>query len=39
MVDTNHLQKQTKKKKKSFWFNPYMIEHTHITFDHVQSHK
>ena len=28
-----------KKNKKSFWFDPPMVEHTHITFEHVQSHK
>ena len=27
------------KEKKSFWFDPHMVEHTHITFEHVQSHK
>ena len=39
MGDTNHFQKKKKKKKKSFWFDPHMIEHTHITFEHVQPHK
>ena len=41
MGDTNHFQKQTKKKKKqkSFLFDPHMVEHTHITFEHVQPHK
>ena len=43
MVDTNHFQMQKKKKKKkeqkSFWFDPYMVEHTHITFEHAQTHK
>ena len=39
MGDTNHFQKQIKKKKKSFWFDPHIVEHTHITFEHVQSHK
>ena len=40
MGDTNHFQKQTKRtKKKSFWFDPHMVEHTHITFEHVQPHK
>ena len=41
MGDTNHFQKQTKrtKKKKSFWFDLHMVEHTHITFEHVQTHK
>ena len=38
MGDTNYFQKQTKRTKK-FWFDPHMIEHTHITFEHVQSHK
>ena len=33
------LPKTNKKNKKSFWFNPHMVEHTHITFEHVQSHK
>ena len=37
--DTNHFQKQTKEQKKSFWFDPHMVEHTHITFEHVQPHK
>ena len=37
MGDTNHFQKQTK--KKSFWFDPNKIEHAHITFEHVQTHK
>ena len=27
------------KEQKSFSFDPYMVEHTHITFEHVQSHK
>ena len=41
MSDTNHFQKQTKRttKKKSFWFDPHMVEYTHITFEHVQPHK
>ena len=40
MGDTNHFQKQKKwKKKKSFWFDPYMVEHTHITFEHIRPHK
>ena len=34
MGDTNHFQKQ-KKEQKSFWFDPHMVEHTHITFEHV----
>ena len=36
--DKNHFQKQIKHSKK-FWFNQQAIEHTHITFKHVQSHK
>ena len=39
MSDTNHFQKQKKKEQKSFWFDSHMIEHTHITFEHVQPHK
>ena len=35
MGDTNHFQKQTNQKKKSFWFDPHMVENTHITFEHV----
>ena len=38
MGDTNHFQKQ-KKWSKTFWFNPHMVEHTHITFEYVQIHK
>ena len=38
MGDTNHLQKKIKQSK-TFWFDTHMIEHTHITFEHVQSHK
>ena len=33
------LPKANKKKQKSFWFDPHMVEHTRITFEHVQSHK
>ena len=34
------LPKANKKNKKnSFWFDPHMVKHTHITFEHVQSHK
>ena len=33
------LPKANKKKQKSFWFDPHMVEHTYITFEHVQSHK
>ena len=25
------------KEQKSFWFDPHMVEHTHITFEHVRS--
>ena len=28
-----------KEKEKSFWFDPHKVEHTHITFEHVQTHK
>ena len=38
MGDTNHFQKQTKRTK-TFWFDPHKVEHTHITFEHVQTHK
>ena len=38
MGDTNHFQKQIKLSK-TFWFNPHMVEHTHITFEYVQIHK
>ena len=38
MGDTNHFQNK-QKEQKSFWFDPHMVEHTHITFEHVQSHK
>ena len=38
MRDTNHFQKK-QKEQKSFWFDPYVVEHTHITFEYVQSHK
>ena len=31
--------KSKQKEQKSFWFDPHMVEHTHITFEHVQSHK
>ena len=33
------LPKANKKKQKSFWFDPHMVEHTRITFEHVQPHK
>ena len=39
MRDTNHFQKKKQKEQKTFWFDPYVVEHTHITFEHVQSHK
>ena len=29
MGDTNHFQSK-QKEQKSFWFNPHMVEHTHI---------
>ena len=31
--------KSEQKEQKSFWFEPQMVEHTHITFEHVQSYK
>ena len=31
--------KRKKKRKKIILFDPHMIEHTHITFEHVQPHK
>ena len=31
--------KSKQKEQKYFWFDPHMVEHTHITFEHVQSHK
>ena len=31
--------KSKQKEQKSFWFDPHMVEHTHITFEHVQPHK
>ena len=31
--------KSKQKNKKSFWFDPHMVEQTHITFEYVQSHK
>ena len=31
--------KSKQKEQKSFWFDPHMVEHIHITFEHVQSHK
>ena len=31
--------KSKQKEQKSFWFDPHMVKHTHITFEHVQSHK
>ena len=33
------LPKAKKKNKKKFWFDPHMVEHTHITFEYVQTHK
>ena len=38
MGDTKRFQKQIKWSK-TFWFDPHMVEHTHITFDHVLTHK
>ena len=38
MDDKNHFQKQIKWSK-TFWFDPHMVECTHITFKHVQSCK
>ena len=38
MGDTNHFQNK-QKEQKYFWFDQHMVEHTHITFEHVQSHK
>ena len=31
--------KNKHKEQKSFWFDPHMVENTHITFKHVPSHK
>ena len=31
--------KSKQKEQKSFWFDQHMVKHTHITFEHVQSHK
>ena len=31
--------KSKQKEQKSFWFEPQMVEHTHIIFEHVQSYK
>ena len=31
--------KRKQKEQKSFWFDPHIIENTHITFEHVQSYK
>ena len=31
--------KSKQKEQKSFWLDPHMVEHTHITFKHVQAHK
>ena len=31
--------KSKQKEQKPFWFDPHMVEHTHITFEHVQPHK
>ena len=31
--------KSKQKEQKSFWFDLHMVEHTHITFEHVQPHK
>ena len=36
--DKNHFQKHIKLSK-NFWINPYIVEHTHITFNQVQSNK
>ena len=38
MGDTNRFQKQTKRTKIFLIWSTY-VEHTHITFEHVQSHK
>ena len=38
MGDTNHFKKQTKRTKIFLIWSTY-VEHTHITFEHVQSHK
>ena len=31
--------KSKQKEQKSIWFGPHMVEHTHITFEYVKSHK
>ena len=31
--------KSKQKEQKSFWFDPHMVEHTHITFEYAQPHK
>ena len=31
--------KSKQKEQKSFWFDPHIVEHTHITSEHVQPHK
>ena len=31
--------KSKQKEQKSFWFDPYMVEHTHITFEYAPIHK
>ena len=36
---TSKSKQKEPQKKKSFWFDPHMVEYTHITFEHVQPHK
>ena len=31
--------KSKQKEQKSFWFEPNMVEHIYITFEHVQTQK
>ena len=37
--DKKSLPNTYKMIKKTFWIDPYIVEHTHITFKQVQSNK